>query len=27
MENSIKDSYNKICKKWSEFRKNISINQ
>ncbi len=27
MENSIKDSYNKICKKWSEFRKNTSINQ
>lgn len=27
MENSIKDSYNKICKKWSEFRKNTSFNQ
>ncbi len=27
MENSVKDSYNKICMKWSEFRKSTSINK
>ncbi|HEB7542366.1 TPA: class I SAM-dependent methyltransferase, partial [Campylobacter coli] len=27
MENSIKDSYNKICKKWSDFRKSTSTNK
>lgn len=27
MENSVRLSYNKICKKWSEFRKSTSINK
>lgn len=27
IENSVKISYNNICKKWSEFRKNTPINQ
>lgn len=24
---NVKESYNKICKEWSEFRKNTSINK